>query len=274
MEIFQKCASIAGLLHGAGKSGFSFIVCCAINIRPVAFLGWARRFSGLALFTGGRSDFTRCSEGTGCTGLAPGSLVVVGIFRIIRCIAARSANCAVWCTDRVFITLKLEHVSITSNLEPGSTYCWSRRGLGPSTRVESGLIVCDDAGRWSNSGYGLVGRRFEYSCLLYWSCVGRPLGDKSFGCVCRNCETFLRIDDGHSTATLRLGRGLLPLFVGHEIHTRLHCRFTNDRGWKIGFGDLIGVPSLILVGLWRTTTLKFLSAYLTFMHSIATTHFL
>ena len=107
MDNFQKCASIAGLLHGAGESSFSFIVCCAINIRPVAFLGWGRRFSGLALFTGGRSDFTRCSEGTGRTGLAPGSLVVVGIFRIIRCIAARSANCAVWCTDRVFITLKL-----------------------------------------------------------------------------------------------------------------------------------------------------------------------
>ena len=52
----------------------------------------------------------------GCTGLAPGSLVVVGIFRIIRCIATGSADCAVWCTDRVLVTLKLEYVSVASKI--------------------------------------------------------------------------------------------------------------------------------------------------------------
>ena len=46
--------------------------------------------------------------------LAWGSLAVIGIFRIVWRIAARSTDCAVRGTDRVFLALKLEQISIFS----------------------------------------------------------------------------------------------------------------------------------------------------------------
>ena len=78
---------------------------------PGALLGWWG-FSGLALFTGCRSGLASCRCGIGCSWLARGSLTVIGIFRVVWCIAAGSTDCAVRGTDRVFLALKLEQVSI------------------------------------------------------------------------------------------------------------------------------------------------------------------
>ena len=81
---------------------------------PGALPGLRCDFSGLALFTGCRSGLASCCCGMGRSLLARGSLVVIGIFRIIWRIAARSTDCAVRGTDRVLLALKLEQINIFS----------------------------------------------------------------------------------------------------------------------------------------------------------------
>ena len=81
---------------------------------PGALLGLGCDFSGLALCTGCRSGLASCCSGMVRSWLAWGSLAVIGIFRIVWRIAARSTDCAVRGTDRVFLALKLEQISIFS----------------------------------------------------------------------------------------------------------------------------------------------------------------
>lgn len=96
------------------KPGFSFNICYTILTMPGALLCWRCDSSGLALITGCSSGHASCYSGMGRSWLARGSLAVIGIFRIIWRIAARSTDCAVWGADCVFLALKLEKISIFS----------------------------------------------------------------------------------------------------------------------------------------------------------------
>ena len=75
---------------------------------PGALLGLGCDFGGLALSTGCRSGLASCYCGMDRSWLARGSLAVIGILRIVWRIAARSTDCAVRGTDRIFIALKLK----------------------------------------------------------------------------------------------------------------------------------------------------------------------
>lgn len=132
---------------------------------PGALLEMGCDFSGLALFAGCRSGLASCCCGLVRSWLARGSLAVIGIFRIVWRIAARSTDCTVRGTNRVFLTVNLEQFSIFSFREKKCTYCWNRRDLGTGTGVQSGLMVSDDAYWWVIDGGRLVHCRVENFCL-------------------------------------------------------------------------------------------------------------